>query len=139
MCESVWEVHAPYVGCAVGRAALGNEVDVLAVATPYRAEVVGCVISQLHHVGAVGVAGKDVGVGIALIAVHQHIAAHEEYPVVERRKAGSRKAANGVAGYTLFDTGLIVDTPYFSTAFSVEAGAEQAVLVIQRSGFSPLV
>lgn len=58
------ECHAPYIGSGLCISTLRDEVYMLAVVAPYRAEVVGCVVGKLAQVGAVDAARVYVGVVI---------------------------------------------------------------------------
>ena len=71
------ERHLPHVSCALGAAALRNEVDVFAVFAPYGTEVISGMVCQLLEAGTVSATNKDIGVRIFRCTVHEHTAAYQ--------------------------------------------------------------
>lgn len=89
------KLHTPDVSSAFGIATLRYEVNILPVAAPAGAEVIGCMVGVLHQLYAIGAHGVDVGIPISEIACLYLRTSHKEQTASSGLSMGVVKLRSG--------------------------------------------
>ena len=79
--RSIRKIHPPDIGRSGCISSLRNEIDITAVSTPYRTQIIGRMIGQLRKITPVGPAYENIGIEVDEIRTVDPIAAHEQQPL----------------------------------------------------------
>ena len=108
--------HSPNIGGAGSIAPLRNKVDITAVPTPNRAQIVCGMIGQLRKIASVHPADENIRIEIDEITPVDPAPAHEQQPLAIGRYRRCGKTTLRIRYDTLLDACLIVNSPYFFNA-----------------------
>ena len=105
------EIHSPYICRACGASPLGYEINVTSVPAPDRAEVIGGMVGELRHVGAVQPCYKYVGIHIGERPACNLAASYKQEPFAVGRNDWRGETPLRVGDDAFFRPRLVIDFP----------------------------